>query len=129
MIHRRAFIYVIFLILLTLLVEPQEPQRVVAVSPTSAADTVAIPLPVSRHAPPIYPPLSPSEPDMHYDLSPSHPRPESVEFRFYLPKWTIYRRSVTLWGIHFSTGHAPSGLPSGADASADVLTFPLTPPR
>lgn len=68
--------------------------------------------------------------DMRVDMTPSRPLPR-VEFNYYVPYWSIYRRSVTVWGITFSTGQ-PSPLmpyPAGRSQDATVLSFPLQPPR
>lgn len=53
----------------------------------------------------------------------------TVHYR--VPKWSVYRRSVTVWGITFSTGQAPFGppYPAGNSLDAEVLSFPLQPAR
>ena len=56
---------------------------------------------------------------------------EAVKFPYHMPYWTIYRRSVTRWGITFSVGqpspYAP--YPSANALDAEVLSMPLNRPR
>lgn len=129
MLHRRFILYLLLLVLLCVIIPPRQlPEGRAQELPKeekSVADSIVIPLPVVHHAPPIYAPLSLPREDMHYDLSPSHPQPTYTPVEFYLPQWSIYRRSFTMWGITFSTGHASSGVPSGAEPTAEVLSFPL----
>ena len=50
-----------------------------------------------------------------------------VPFDYKIPFWDVYRRSVTVWGITFSTGQASPLSPYPAEQSLDanVLSFPL----
>lgn len=50
-----------------------------------------------------------------------------VRVRYRLPQWSVYRRSVTKWGVTFSAGKAPlrAPYPAAAALDAEVLTFPL----
>jgi hypothetical protein len=50
-----------------------------------------------------------------------------VPFDYKIPFWDVYRRSVTIWGITFSTGQASPLSPYPAEHSLDanVLSFPL----
>lgn len=50
-----------------------------------------------------------------------------VMIRYRLPRWSVYRRSVTKWGITFSAGKAPlwTPFPAAAALDAEVLSFPL----
>lgn len=50
-----------------------------------------------------------------------------VPFDYKIPFWDVYRRSVTVWGITFSTGQASPFSPYPAEQSLDanVLSFPL----
>lgn len=123
MLHRQAFLFLSFLIVLWAFLSPgvQELPR----GDKPSVDSLSISLPQPHHAPPIYAPLAIPPADMHYDLSPLHPAPAPLPTHFYLSEWSIYRRSFTLWGITFSTGHASTGVPSGAEPTAEVLSFPL----
>lgn len=93
-------------------------------------------------------PLLPSDGRL-YDTSfmlmlPIHPRndfsvsamphkelPPRIVFDYTIPYWSVYRRSVTVWGITFSTGQASPYSPYPAEKSqnANVLSFPLQRPR
>ena len=57
--------------------------------------------------------------------------PRPVQINYHIPYWSVYRRSVTLWGITFSTGqvnpYAP--YPTAAKQDATVLSFPIQPPH
>ena len=125
MLHRKIFLFLSTLVALWAFLSPQSEPQELPRTDTPSADTLPIPLPKSHHAPPIYAPLALPPADMHYDLSPSHPAPAYLPARYDLSEWSIYRRSITLWGITFSTGHASAGVPSGAEQSAEVLSFPL----
>lgn len=50
-----------------------------------------------------------------------------IPFDYKIPFWDVYRRSVTVWGITFSTGQASPFSPYPAEQSPDanVLSFPL----
>ena len=52
---------------------------------------------------------------------------DPVPFDYKIPFWDVYRRSVTVWGITFSTGQASPLSPYPAESSLDanVLSFPL----
>lgn len=71
------------------------------------------------------------------DLSVLHPDslyryklPEHIRLNYSVPYWSVYRRSLTLWGITFSTGQIPPYSPyPSAGQDATVLSFPLQPPR
>lgn len=60
----------------------------------------------------------------------SEPLPR-VEFDYSIPYWSVYRRSITVWGITFSTGQASpySAYPAANSLDANVLSFPLQRPR
>ena len=57
--------------------------------------------------------------------------PEHIQLDYHIPYWSVYRRSVTLWGITFSTGQANpySPFPAEAKQDATVLSFPIRPPH
>jgi hypothetical protein len=58
--------------------------------------------------------------------SPQHEQYGPIKFEYKLPYWNIYRRSITVWGITFSTGHPDPFVPyPQAAQSADVLSMPL----
>ena len=69
--------------------------------------------------------------ELQVEFSPSPKALPRIEFNYSLPYWSVYRRSVTVWGITFSTGQiSPYVLyPAGAHQDATVLSFPLQPPR
>lgn len=69
--------------------------------------------------------------DRNFDTSPERPRYEKIRFEYEIPLWDVYRRSITLWGITFSTGQASpfSPYPSEDYPSAEVLSFPLNRPK
>ncbi len=69
--------------------------------------------------------------ELQVEFSPSRKPLPRIEFNYTLPYWSVYRRSVTVWGITFSTGQiSPYALyPAGAHQDATVLSFPLQPPR
>ena len=69
--------------------------------------------------------------DRNLDTSPERPRYEKIRFEYKIPVWDVYRRSITLWGITFSTGQASplSPYPSEDYPSAEVLSFPLNRPK
>ncbi len=68
---------------------------------------------------------------MHTDTLYRYKLPEHITIDYRLPYWSVYRRSVTLWGITFSVGqinpYAP--YPAAAAQDATVLSFPLQHPR
>lgn len=56
--------------------------------------------------------------------------PEHITIDYSIPSWSIYRRSITLWGITFSTGQiSPYSPYPSSKQDASVLSFPLQPPR
>ena len=65
------------------------------------------------------------------DAMPHRNLPPRMVFDYSIPYWSVYRRSVTVWGITFSTGQASpySPYPAGESQSANVLSFPLQRPR
>ena len=69
--------------------------------------------------------------ELRIDGSPHKQMPPRIVFDYSLPYWSVYRRSFTVWGITFSTGQASPFLPYPAESSlnANVLSFPLQPPR
>ena len=69
--------------------------------------------------------------ELQVEFLPSPKALPRIEFSYSLPYWSVYRRSVTVWGITFSTGQiSPYALyPAGAHQDATVLSFPLQPPR
>jgi hypothetical protein len=69
--------------------------------------------------------------DRNLGTSPERPRYEKIRFEYKIPVWDVYRRSITLWGITFSTGQASplSPYPSEDYPSAEVLSFPLNRPK
>ena len=54
-----------------------------------------------------------------------------IPFEYHPSRWSVYRRSVTLWGITLSAGQINPywPYPAGANQEATVLSFPLQPPR
>lgn len=77
--------------------------------------------------------ILPSDRDRQLRTSPVRVIPERIPFDYEIPYWSVYRRSVTLWGITFSTGQAspfaPYVYPSEDYPDAEVLSFPLNRPR
>ena len=69
--------------------------------------------------------------ELQVEFSPSQKSLPRIEFNYSIPYWSVYRRSVTVWGITFSAGQiSPYALyPAGAHQDATVLSFPLQPPR
>ena len=66
--------------------------------------------------------------DVH--LSPLHEEYTPVKFDYKIPYWSVYRRSITFWGITFSTGQPDPYIPyPEAAQSAEVLSFPLNHPK
>ena len=64
--------------------------------------------------------------DRMLSTSPQHGQYGPIKFEYKLPYWNIYRRSITFWGITFSTGHPDPFVPyPEAVQSADVLSMPL----
>ena len=70
-------------------------------------------------------------PKMYPDSLRYYKLPEHISIDYHIPYWSVYRRSITLWGITFSTGQVNPYLPYPAAAAQDasVLSFPLQPPR
>lgn len=74
--------------------------------------------------------LSPSHDDI--DSFPQHqPHYAPIHWDYKIPFWDVSRRSVTVWGITISTGQASPFSPYPAEESLDanVLSFPLPPPK
>ena len=72
------------------------------------------------------------KPQSMSDSFPSHtPHYAPVRWDYKIPFWDVYRRSVTVWGITFSTGQASPLSPYPAEdyPSANVLSFPVPPPK
>ena len=69
--------------------------------------------------------------ELQIDFSPSRKSLPRIGFNYTLPYWSVYRRSITVWGITFSTGQASPYSPYPAESSQDatVLSFPLQPPH
>lgn len=58
--------------------------------------------------------------------SPQHKQYAPVKLDYKIPYWSVYRRSITVWGITFSTGQPNPYEPyPEAVQSADVLSMPL----
>lgn len=57
--------------------------------------------------------------------------PQRVKFEYEIPLWSVYRRSIRLWGITFSTGQPSPFAPYPAqnEQDASVLSFPIPKPR
>ena len=57
--------------------------------------------------------------------------PDKIPFEYHPSFWSVYRRSVTLWGITLSAGQINPywPYPAGASGDATVLSFPLQPPH
>lgn len=70
-------------------------------------------------------------PKMYPDSLQYYKLPEHISIDYHIPYWSVYRRSITLWGITFSTGQVNpySPYPAAAAQDASVLSFPLQPPR
>ena len=75
------------------------------------------PLEIGDHLPP-------------HDVMPSEEL-RSVTFEYKIPQWSVYRRSIRLWGINFSTGQPSpfASFPQQNEMDAEVLSFPITKPR
>ena len=66
------------------------------------------------------------------DSFPQHqPHYAPIHWVYKIPFWDVSRRSVTVWGITISTGQASPFSPYPAEGSLDanVLSFPLPPPK
>lgn len=68
------------------------------------------------------------------DSFPQHrPHYAPIRFDYKIPLWDVYRRSITVWGITFSTGQAspfsPYVYPAEDYPDAEVLSFPLNRPK
>lgn len=72
-----------------------------------------------------------SRQEMRVDLTPHTPQLPHITFDYSVPYWSVYRRSVTVWGITFSTGQLSPFAPYPAAKSQDatVLSFPLQAPH
>lgn len=69
--------------------------------------------------------------ELQVEFSPSRNTLPRIEFNYTLPYWSVYRRSVKVWGITFSAGQVSPYAPyhAGNSLDATVLSFPLQPPR
>lgn len=69
--------------------------------------------------------------ELRVEGMPRRELPPRIVFDYSVPYWSVYRRSVTVWGITFSTGQASpfAPYPAGNSLNADVLSFPLQRPR
>lgn len=69
------------------------------------------------------------EPNIHdRDIisSPQHEQYAPVKLDYKIPYWSVYRRSITFWGITFSTGQPDPYQPyPEASQSAEVLSVPI----
>lgn len=64
--------------------------------------------------------------DRDFYSSPQHEQYAPVKLDYKIPYWSVYRRSITVWGITFSTGQPNPYEPyPEAAQSADVLSMPL----
>ena len=66
------------------------------------------------------------------DSFPQHqPHYAPIHWDYKIPFWDVSRRSVTVWGITISTGQVSPFSPYPAEGSLDanVLSFPLPPPK
>ena len=72
-----------------------------------------------------------SRSELQVDFTPRRESMPHIEFDYTIPYWSVYRRSVTVWGITFSAGQISPYViyPAGAHQDATVLSFPLQPPR
>ena len=68
--------------------------------------------------------------DFRVEQPPHRQLPPRIVFDYSIPYWSVYRRSITVWGITFSTGQASPYSPYPAESSqnANVLSFPLQRP-
>lgn len=58
--------------------------------------------------------------------TPQHERYSPIKLDYKIPYWSVYRRSITIWRITFSTGQPDLYQPyPEAAQSADVLSMPL----
>ena len=75
------------------------------------------PLEIGDHLPP-------------HDVMPSEEL-RSVTFEYKIPQWSVYRSSIRLWGINFSTGQPSpfASFPQQNQMDAEVLSFPIPKPR
>ena len=76
------------------------------------------------------PPLEIGVHQPHHEVMPNEEF-RSIKFEYEIPQWSVYRRSIRLWGINFSTGqpspYAP--FPQQNEMDAEVLSFPIPKPR
>ncbi len=64
--------------------------------------------------------------DRDLSTSPQNQQYGPIKFDYKIPFWSVYRRSITIWGITFSTGQPDPYQPyPEAAQSADVLSMPL----
>ena len=80
-----------------------------------------------HHWPTLYPHIKSMS-----DSFPQHqPHYAPIHWDYKIPFWDVSRRSVTVWGITISTGQASPFSPYPAEGSLDanVLSFPLPPPK
>ena len=69
---------------------------------------------------------APSIHDRDISSSPLHEEYAPIKLDYKIPYWSVYRRSITLWGITFSTGQPNPYIPyPEAAQSADVLSMPI----
>ncbi len=72
-----------------------------------------------------------SRQEMRVDFVPHSQQLPHITFDYSVPYWSVYRRSITIWGITFSTGQLSpfAPYPVAKSQEATVLSFPLQPPR
>ena len=64
--------------------------------------------------------------DRDISSSPLHEEYAPIKLDYNIPYWSVYRRSITFWGITFSTGQPDPYVPyPEASQSADVLSMPI----
>ena len=64
--------------------------------------------------------------DRDISTSPLHEEYAPIKLDYKIPYWSVYRRSITLWGITFSTGQPNPYIPyPEAAQSAEVLSMPI----
>ena len=64
--------------------------------------------------------------DRDISSSPLHEEYAPIKLDYKIPYWSVYRRSITFWGITFSTGQPNPFIPyPEAAQSADVLSMPI----
>ena len=73
----------------------------------------------------------PSHTTPNAPFGPLKPSYRAVKLNYNIPYWSIYRHSITIWGITFSAGqpspYAP--YPAANSLDAEVLSFPLNHPH